>query len=291
MGSLVTLLGLFALLGCHHLITLQAFTIQTTTSTSFSRSYTQGPLFAELFPAMSREELGVLLDSIPVYAVTEPDKEGLVLLKEKDQSVDIAYFFFSPETADTVYAPLREKNKDAKWDLTQYPLGVVWFELFKNPEPGIEYRLVPDPINLGGARTLLEETSKQLGIPVSDKFTKGYNEIPVFMDQRLRVQAEDGEEMFPMYVSLQDLISTLQQASGEYEAALNVADLETLLEQMQAKSENDYRKTALVPPSPESSTTNANNAAAPSSKTMIQDQIEKEDEPFTTPTATNNWDD
>lgn len=314
-SSFVTLLGLFAIVGRHDyfIASIQAFTTVRPKANPHnmavpvsSRSYTctrsrPAPIFAtsddvdhdELFPAMTREDLGVLLDSVPVFAVTEPNKEGIVLLKEKDNSNDIAYFFFSAETANAVYAPLREKTKDAKsWDITQYPLGVVWFELFKNPEPGIEYRLVPDAVNMGGARTLLEEQSKQLGVRVPDNFQKGYNDIPVFMDQRLRIQSADGEEMFPMYLGLQDLVSTLQQASGEYEAALNVASLEALLEQMQDKSENDFRKSVLVPPSPQTSTNSESGGAGGSApKKTIQDQMESDDEPFSTPTAVNNWDD
>jgi hypothetical protein len=310
MRSLVTLVGLVAPLLGGQFMALQAFTIQRTTTMKTSiATGTLGPLFAansentdedaELFPGMSREELRELLDGVPVYAVTEPDKEGLVLLKEKDKENDIAYFFFSAETANTVFAPLRQKNEEsAKWDVTQYPLGLVWFELFKNPEPGIEYRLVPDANNLGGARTLMEQQSKQLGVPLSDKFQKGYNEIPIFMDQRLRIQAADGEERFPMYMALQDLISTLQQASGEYEAALNVADLETLLEQMQAKSENDFRKSVVVPPSPpppqeqeQTSAPSADSTYDVLGRKITPDKIKQDDEPISTPTAMDNWDD
>ena len=239
---------------------------------------------------MPREEVESLLDSIPVFAVTEPNKEGLVLLKEKNSTNDIAYFFFSAETANAVFAPLREKKSaDGEantWDVTQYPLGVVWFELISKPEAGIEYRLVPDAQELGGARKLLEEQAKQVGSPdsVPDVFNVGFNQVPVFIDQFLRIRASsDGEEKVPMYLSLQDLLTTCQQAkdasSGEYQASINVADLKVLVEQMLQESENDFRQAVLIPPT----------AQALKGKPTITPPVDEDADTFTTPTATDNW--
>lgn len=252
-------------------------------------STTNGKAVPEKFPPMSKEEVMEILDSVPVFAVTEADQEGLVLLKEKDNPNDLAYFFFSPDTANEVFAPIRQKNENAKWAVTQYRLGLVWFELYKDPEPGIEYRFIPDGQNLGGARQLIEEQSKQLGSNAPSVFQKGYNQIPVFIDQFLRIQTPDGGEKFPLYLGIQDMITTCQQAadatSGKYEAAINVANLEDLITQMQSGCENDFRKAALIPPS----------SSAQTNKMQEESNDDGGDNsnglPISTPTALDLWDD
>lgn len=240
-------------------------------------------------PPMSREEVESLLDSIPVYAVTEPNKEGLVLLKEKDNANEIAYFFFSPDTANALYAQFRGKNLDASWDVTQYPLGLVWFELLASSSgnEGIDYRLVPEASDLTGARTVLEEQAKQMKSEASNMFQVGYNEIPVYMNQVLRIQAADGEEKFPMYLSYQDMLMALQQIEGatpkEYEAAINVVDLRALLDQMMgSKTPTDFRKTVLVPPSL---------SQQPSFMRTKTESALEDDKPISTPTMTESWED
>ena len=244
----------------------------------------------KIYPALSRDEVEAMLDTVPVYAVTEPKQQGLVLLKEKDNTNDIAYFFFSPETANSVFSSIRQtrqvNDEGNTWDISQYPLGLVWFELFKNPEPGIEYRLVPDSKELFGARNLIEQQQAQRpeGTILPEKaFETAHNEVPVFMDQFLRVQTEKDEKV-PMYFGLQDLVSTCQQASETsskiYQAVVNVSDLETLVGQMQQESENDFRKAVFIPPSLQK--------ADP--RNAIQSSLDDEDE-FTTPTASNDWDD
>jgi hypothetical protein len=255
-------------------------------TTSRSASSAENIKPPEKFPPLTKEEIMEILDRVPVYAVTEVDQEGLVLLKEKDNPNDLAYFFFSAETANEVFAPIRAKKQEASWAVTEYSLGVVWFELFKDPEPGIEYRFIPDGRNLGGARQLIEEQSKQLGASVPGVFQKAYNQIPVFIDQFLRIQTPDGVEQFPLYLGIQDMITTCQQAaavtSGKYEAAINVADLDTLIAQMQSESENNFRKAVFIPPSPTS-------ASLEQSVSMAS--FSSDDTPLSTPTAVDLWDD
>lgn len=233
-------------------------------------------------PAMSRTEIEKLLDFVPVYAVTEVDKGGIVLVTEEDKENEIAYFFFNPEIANSVFAPLRKQKRGVSWDVKQFSLGMVWFELFQSQEKDeVEYRLVPDSKELAGARQLLDPDGADPTL-----FQEAYNAIPIFVDQSLRVEGADGEKKFPMYFSLQDLLESCQQAgtSNGYEAAVNVADFCNLVEQMQEESENDFRNVVLVPPTilpvSDSST----------SGTRIEAD-RKDDETFSTPTATDNWDD
>ena len=264
-----------------------------TRKTSRSASMSKGIKPPEkLFPPLSKAEIMDLLDTVPVYAITETGEQqdkGLVLLKEPNNPNDLAYFFFSAETANEVFAPIRLKKPDASWAVTEYRLGIVWFELFKDPEPGIEYRFIPDGQNLGGARQLIEEQSKQLGAITPDVFQMAYNEIPVFIDQFLRIQTPDGDEKFPLYLGIQDMITTCQQAAasslssasggGAYEAAVNVADLDILLTQMQSESDNDFRKAILIPPS-------STGSRATSFKFSYNPDV-----PLSTPTAIDLWDD
>mmetsp|Transcript_20178 Transcript_20178/g.56080 ORF Transcript_20178/g.56080 Transcript_20178/m.56080 type:complete len:323 (-) Transcript_20178:1855-2823(-) len=216
------------------------------------------------YPALSRDEVQDMLDTIPVYAVTEPNQEGLVLLKENNNPKDIAYFFFSPEAANTVFSPLRKKENESsgmgEWSVSAYPLGLVWFELINEPEEGIEYRLLPEPEDLIGAQNLLREQQKQsnkIDLKLQSLFQKPFNEVPIFVDQFLRVTAldrsqDDTRECVPMYLGLKDLMDTVNQAikssSGEYQAAMTAVDLRDLIDEMMKESANDYRRAIFVPP-------------------------------------------
>jgi len=252
------------------------------------------------YPPLSKEEIMEMLDSVPVYAVTNgEDEEGLVLLKEPNNPNDIAYFFFSPETANQVFSPIRGKNPNASWAVTQYQLGLVWFDLYKDANPGIEYRFIPDGQNIGAARQLIEEQSKQLGVTnVPNVFEMSYNQIPVFIDQFLRIQNRNGEEQFPLYLGIQDMITTCQEAakvtSGQYEAAVNVADLETLITQMQSESDNDFRKAIFIPPSRMSNIATqeaAEEDVLPWSTPSPSYRNNKETPQLSTPTAIDLWED
>ena len=276
------------------------------------------------YPPMSRDEVQAMLDTIPVYTVTEPNQEGLILLKEKGNSNDIAYFFFSPEAANTVFSPLRKKEQEqqgsgADWGVSAYPLGLVWFELINDPEQqsqGVEYRLLPDPENLIGAQNLLREQQKQSKAPANEKlnnlFKSPFNEIPIFVDQFLRVTASESDgdtrEKVPMYIGLKDLMATCNQAikasSGEYQAAMSAIDLRDLIDEMTKEegNPNDYRRAIMVPPTPENeeSDAKATTTPAPASDPDAFDwdgkqkqfgNVVKDNEGVNTPTASDDlWD-
>jgi hypothetical protein len=274
------------------------------------------------YPPMSRDEVQAMLDTVPVYAVTEPNQEGLVLVKEKNNPNDIAYFFFSPDAANTVFSPLRQKQEEgtsgaADWSVSAYPLGLVWYELVNDPEQasqGIEYRLLPEPDDLIGAQNLLNQQQKQPGAKPNPRanqlFRSPYNEIPIFVDQFLRVTASDGkttEEKVPLYIGLKDLMETCNQAikasGGEYQAAMSAIDLRDLIDEMTQKTgtPNDYRKAILVPPTPDPA--KAASAQPAQTKEESADEIgwagkqsstRREtggDDSIATPTASNDWSD
>lgn len=277
------------------------------------------------YPPMSRDEVQAMLDTIPVYTVTEPNQEGLILLKEKGNLNDIAYFFFSPEAANTVFAPLREKQQEQQgsgvdWGVSAFPLGLVWFELVNDPEEGIEYRLLPDPENLIGAQNLLREQQKQSKASANEKlndmFKTPFNEIPIFIDQFLRVQTpgSDGDtrEKVPMYIGIKDLMDTCNEAikasSGEYQAAMSAVDLRDLIDDMTKKegNANDYRRAIMVPPIPEKQTGGSDAKAAPAASPEPEPEPDDalnwkgkqgniygkpDTEGFSTPTASNDWSD
>mmetsp|Transcript_21353 Transcript_21353/g.44959 ORF Transcript_21353/g.44959 Transcript_21353/m.44959 type:complete len:334 (+) Transcript_21353:209-1210(+) len=269
------------------------------------------------YPPMSRDEVQAMLDTIPVYAVTEPNQEGLVLLKEKNNPKDIAYFFFSPDAANTVFSPLRKKENESsgmgEWSVSAYPLGLVWFELINEPEEGIEYRLLPDPEDLIGAQNLLREQQKQskkIDVRIQDLFQKPFNEIPVFVDQFLRVTVPDDNDKrgrVPLYFGLKDLMDTVNQAikgsSGEYQAAMSAVDLGDLIDEMMQESANDYRIAVLVPPTAGKEASPSPSPAPVESKKRVDvDDFQKvvegkqeskmtNDTPIATPTAADDlWD-
>lgn len=301
--------------------------VMTRTSTTTELSATTAK---KNYPAMTLDEVQAMLDTVPVYAVTEPDQEGLVLLKEKNNPNDIAYFFFSAEAANTVFSPLRKKENsksgDNPWGVSAYPLGLVWFDLINDPEQqsqGVEYRLLPEPDDLIGAQNLLREQQKQSKTPnpkINELFQKSYNDIPIFVDQFLRVTAapgteddnDDNRERVPMYIGLKDLMDTCNQAikasSGEYEAAMSAIDLKDLIGEMMKKggNANDYRRAIIVPPSPakagDSKSSSNKSSTSPGAqkssdpfqwegKQGIYGKTMDDDEQISTPTASNDWSD
>ena len=146
---------------------------------------------------------------------------------------------------------------------------------------GVEYRLVPDTRDLMGARMLLTmdpEDGEKLkaggsltaedaqaaikkAMTESPKFKETFNEIPVFMiaQMRMQKQGEDGapgEQLLPMYFSLQNMVGTWQQFMSQapdakdVEPAINLMDLHELVSKMQEDSEIDFRNVLLIPPVP-----------------------------------------
>mmetsp|Transcript_24538 Transcript_24538/g.37067 ORF Transcript_24538/g.37067 Transcript_24538/m.37067 type:complete len:284 (+) Transcript_24538:70-921(+) len=202
------------------------------------------------FVPMSREAVESWLATIPVYAVLD-ENQGLVLLQEEGNDKEIANFFFKAETCNTLYEPIKKENEGADWDISQLGLGQVWFDLFlANDTPGVEYRLVPDTKEVERARMMVEQNSP--GEP-SELFKARYNEIPVFLDQRLRVKTDSGEDKVPMYLDLKNCMTTCQQAMDaspdDYESEISVAELTNLLHEMQSEDAScDFRQTILIPP-------------------------------------------
>ena len=306
--------------------------LPSASSISPDSTRTVSRLFAgKTYPPMTRDEVQAVLDTVPVYAVTDPSQNGLVLVKEPKNSNDIAYFFFSAEAANTVFSPLRKKENDSsgkagEWNVSAYPLGLVWFELINDPEQqsqGVEYRLLPEPDNLMGAQNLLMQQQKQAGASnpkANELFRLPFNQIPIFVDQFLRVTApateggesdEDGDrERVPLYIALSDLNDTCKQATkasaGSYQAAMSVIDLKDLIDEMTKENTNDYRRAILVPPTPKDSSeaaepsSPAQAASAPADdpnafnwegKQATYGNALEDDGPISTPTATNDWSD
>eukprot|EP00560_Eucampia_antarctica_P000090 CAMPEP_0197832900 /NCGR_PEP_ID=MMETSP1437-20131217/16730_1 /TAXON_ID=49252 ORGANISM="Eucampia antarctica, Strain CCMP1452" /NCGR_SAMPLE_ID=MMETSP1437 /ASSEMBLY_ACC=CAM_ASM_001096 /LENGTH=350 /DNA_ID=CAMNT_0043436541 /DNA_START=151 /DNA_END=1203 /DNA_ORIENTATION=+ len=150
---------------------------------------------------------------------------------------------------------------------------------------GVQYRLVPDTRDLMGARMLLTmdpedgEKLKEGGsltaedaqaaikkaMTESPKFKDNFNEIPVFMIGQMRmmkpaedgaVDTESGQQILPMYFSLQNMIATWQQFMSKQteaqgmEPAISLMDLNELVQKMQEESEIDFRNVLLIPPVP-----------------------------------------
>ena len=236
---------------------------------------------AKVYPPLSREEIESVIADIPVFAISSSKNDGgIVMLSEKDNDNAIAYFFFNPNTANAMFQPLKAtvKQPDDEWSVTQFPLSLIYFELMKFDKEtgraiknGIEYRLKADTENLQGARQVLTEVAKQQGLSekddVPDTFLATYNDIPVFLDPRMRLQMNPNEgednddeenlvEQFPMYLSLEDLVTTFQTMTSlgseeqqKEQPMVSVSNLKDLIEQMQTESTVDFRKTRIYKPS------------------------------------------
>ena len=183
-----------------------------------------------VYPPMTQEEVEAVLDDVPIYSVTDPSGQGVVL-KNPTTGASIFYFYVSPGMANATVAELKKTNPSMDLRVTAYRLGQVYFKILKNntatdtavklvgsedkvddvaTASAVDYRLVPDTRDLIGARMLLTMTSKdgeelqksgkmtdeiaqkaiKRAMTESKKFNSTYNEVPVFLIQQMRVQAK-----------------------------------------------------------------------------------------------------
>ncbi|GMH67062.1 hypothetical protein TL16_g04583 [Triparma laevis f. inornata] len=184
------------------------------------------------YPAMTEEEVMEVLDDIPVYSVTDPSGQGVVL-KNPETGTSLFYFYISPGMANATLGELKKSNPSLELQVQAYRLGQVYFKILRNDtskessvklvkgesvesegsKSNVEYRLVPDTRDLIGARMLLtmekedgEEVKKNGGMTKelaektirkamteSRKFNESWGEIPVFMIQQMRIQTKAEE--------------------------------------------------------------------------------------------------
>jgi len=217
-----------------------------------------------LYPALSREEVSTWLSSVEIYALMttggeDGSDERIHLLYGPDGSA-VTYFFISSEAATTMASQLKQIGAG---DLStmSLSLGKVWFGLL-DPQgadrvEGVDYRLVPDPRDLNGAKELLTELASA---DSSCSFLSPFNEIPTFLDVRMRIPGSEvvddkPVEQLPVYLGLQNIIQASENMKAAEDssptslsATINVADLNDLVKQMQQESTIDFRQSLLVPP-------------------------------------------
>jgi len=218
----------------------------------------------DLYPALSREEVSTWLSSVEVYALMttggeDGSDERIHLLYGPDGSA-VTYFFISSEAANTMASQLK-KIGGGDLSIMSLSLGKVWFGLL-DPQgadrvEGVDYRLVPDPRDLNGAKVLLTESTSA---DSSCSFLSPFNEIPTFLDVRMRIPGSEvvddkPVEQLPVYLGLQNIIQASENmkaaedsSSTSSSAAINVADLNDLVKQMQQESTIDFRQSLLVAP-------------------------------------------
>jgi hypothetical protein len=217
------------------------------------------------FPPLGAKDIEEILDQVPVFAITSIQNDSILLVEE--DSKNVANFFLSKEFADTVAS-----GHDDTLRVDSYSLGKVYFQLFDPDEASaiaehikvittndhdVEYRIIPDTREVDQAQSILSQMAG-----VDEAFSQGYDEIPLFMDQHLRLamgseERGDYKEIFPIYFGWNDLAQTCQEyvrafaEAGEvYDAAISVSELKQLVEQMKQPSPVDFRDVRLVPASP-----------------------------------------
>jgi len=221
---------------------------------------------AAINPPVEREEIERILEEIPVYALSSKLSDSIVFINERNKN--IANFFLSKEIAENV-ASSYGSSENVQVD--SYSLGRIYFQFFDssssldsdvqvlmNNEQEIEYRLIPDPREIEQAQTILSQMMGGDGSS-SQFFTAKYNDIPLFMDQRLRLSSPTTKEAIcPIYFAWNDLMTTCQEyvgayeqsQQGDYQAAISVSNLSQLVEQMKQPSAVDFGIVEFVPASP-----------------------------------------
>jgi hypothetical protein len=254
--------------------TLQSFQKVVPFSSATTRTTGRSSIFSTSapteFPPLSEDTIRKFLDAIPVYAVVDPAKEAIVLLADKGESFNsLAYLSFSASQINELYAPIlraqqqQQQQQQASvttWEITAFPLGLVWFDLLKNPidreawvVDTVEYRLLASAQQLNEARNILQQQAAKNGVETDMYFQKGYNEIPLFIDDFLRVQPDqDGKSLIPIYFGLKDLLETCQRAvvdasQERYQAHVNLSDLRKIIQQMQEASPTNFEQAVLIP--------------------------------------------
>jgi len=249
----------------------------------------------KMYPPLTQEEIEDCLAHIPVFAVTDSNGAGLVLKPDNETSV-FYFFLSPQMANDTLTSLQSEMTEGMDLRVSAFSLGKIAFKILdasgqgvdmklKKPnsdqvetESSVEYRLVPDTRDLLGARMLLTMDAKdgealkagdveaaqaavKKAIAEAPRFNSTFNEVPVFMIQQMRMQkqTQDGGEqevMMPMYLNLQNMITTWQQFTSQsaeakaVEPAIHLLDLYEMIEKMGEESEIDWRNVLLVPSAP-----------------------------------------
>ncbi|CAJ1931095.1 unnamed protein product [Cylindrotheca closterium] len=241
-----------------------------------------------MMPALNDKEIREILDQIPVYGLISKETGSLFLVDDDTQVAQegereedvvpptsngkktIANFYLSPEFCQALVAG----NED-QLEVGVYRLGQVYFDYYQKESKAatttttttMEYRIIPDARNVQQARSILSQMAGiQNAFSSSPLQKEGYVEIPIFMDQHLRLAEELGDsdedyrEIFPMYFGWNDLVTTCQEYvkgmkdagmdEEEYEAAISVAELHQLVAEMRRESPIDFRNVQFVPASP-----------------------------------------
>ena len=177
------------------------------------------------------EECCEILDDIPIFAITSPEGQGVVL-KSPDQGTSVFYFYLSGAAANATMVQIKKGNPELELKLTAYSLGQVYFKILKsggadgseggpaaatvttlgegNVTASVDYRLVPEARDLMGAKMLLtmdpedsaavkkeggmtEEIAKNAIARAanSTKFQKEYDSVPLFMIQQMRIRTPE----------------------------------------------------------------------------------------------------
>lgn len=192
---------------------------------------------------MSAEEIEDRLDGIPVYALSNPEDE-FMLVSGTSTGKSLGLFCFKKEDAESLLDQVIAVDPHMRHGSKVVPVALN--KVFQLKVNGVAFRLIPESSQVTNA---LREREKS-GLP-SDSFSG----VPVFQSRSLILKSQK-KRYRPLFFRKEDLENSLERASRQQnqlnpalrQGDIQVAVLEDVIKEMKENSSSDWDDVIFIPP-------------------------------------------
>ncbi|KAK7247036.1 hypothetical protein RIF29_41912 [Crotalaria pallida] len=192
---------------------------------------------------MSAEEIEARLEGIPVYALSNPQEE-FMLVSGASSGKNLGLFCFRKEDAESLLDQVTAIDPHMRHGSKVVPVALN--KVFQLKVNGVAFRLIPEHSQVKNA---LREREK-LGLP-SDSFSG----VPVFQSKSLILKSQK-KRYRPLFFRKEDLLNSLQRASRDQnqlnpamrQGDIQVAVLEDIIKEMKDNTTLDWDDVIFIPP-------------------------------------------
>lgn len=192
---------------------------------------------------MSVEEIEERLAGVPVYALSNKEKEFVLVSGDKTRN-SLGFFCFKEEDAVALLQQMRSMEPEMREG--SHVVAVALNKVVQLKLDGVAFRLIPEVKQIKNAvnerrRTGIEEDS--------------FKGIPVFQSKSLILRSQ-GKRYRPVFFRKEDLEKSLVRASREQrrmnpayrEGDIEVAVLEDIIDGMKESAKSAWADVVFIPP-------------------------------------------
>ncbi|OIW19171.1 hypothetical protein TanjilG_13953 [Lupinus angustifolius] len=192
---------------------------------------------------LSAEEIEERLDGIPVYALSNPEEE-FMLVSGSSTGKNLGLFCFKQEDAESLLDQVTVIDPHMRQGSKVVPVALN--KVFQLKVNGVAFRLIPEHTQVQNA---LREREK-LGLP-ADSFSG----VPVFQSKSLILKSQK-KRYRPLFFRKEDLENSLERASRDQnqlnpalrQGDIQVAVLEDIIKEMKDNYTMDWDDAIFIPP-------------------------------------------